>query len=241
MFTFIAVYKGIAFDEPPLTVTVLRPSALNKIQELLLLGDRRQAYQFAMDEKLWAHAMVIASSIDKDSWKEVVNDFLRTELGIKDDVGLSPSTTFNGDPVSGRRGNWESLRVAYSLFSGQGAASGRSNICQEYRIDPQFSSVQELVPPNSLLQRAVGGLQPLAGSIVTPRTPNFSLPQAPVPIPPESLSKWADTVAMMISSPLPSETSVALTAFGDQLLANNWIQAAHAWCVPFLQSRESLS
>ena len=108
---------------------MLRPSALDKIQELLLLGDRRQAYQFAMDGKLWAHAMVIASSIDKDSWKEVVNDFLRTELGIKDDAGLSPSTTFSGDPAAGRKGNWESLRVAYSLFSGQGAASGTSNTC----------------------------------------------------------------------------------------------------------------
>ena len=235
MFTFIAVYKGVAFDEPPLTVTVLRPSALDKIQELLLLGDRRQAYQFAMDEKLWAHAMVIASSIDKDSWKEVVNDFLRTELGMKDDVGLSPS---NADPVAGRKGNWESLRVAYSLFSGQGAASGKFNICQNTVHNPQISSVQELVPTNSLLQRATGGLQPL--SIVTPRTPNFSLPQPPVLIPPESLSKWADTVAMMISSPLPSETSVALTAFGDQLLANNWIQAAHTWCVSCPQSRELL-
>jgi COPII coat assembly protein SEC16 len=130
LFTFIAVYKGIAFDEPPLTVTMLRPSALDKIQELLLLGDRRQAYQFAMDGKLWAHAMVIASSIDKDSWKEVVNDFLRSELGIKDDVGLSPSTTFSGDPAAGRKGNWESLRVAYSLFSGQGAASGRSHFAK---------------------------------------------------------------------------------------------------------------
>jgi hypothetical protein len=129
-FTFIAVYKGLAFDEAPLTVTVLRPSALDKIQELLLLGDRRQAYQFAMDEKLWAHAMVIASSIDKDSWKEVVNDFLRIELGIKDDVGLSPPTTFSSDPGAARKGNWESLRVAYSLFSGQGAASGKTNASQ---------------------------------------------------------------------------------------------------------------
>lgn len=137
--SLIAVYKGVAFDEPPLSVTMLRPSALDKIQELLLLGDRRQAYQFAMDGKLWAHAMVIASSIDKDSWKEVVNDFLRTELGFKEDVGPSPSTIVSGDPVAGRKSNWESLRVAYSLFSGQGAASGRSIIRREYRTILIFS------------------------------------------------------------------------------------------------------
>ena len=138
VFLYIVAYKGVAFDEPPLTVTMLRPSALDKIQELLLLGDRRQAYQFAMDGKLWAHAMIIASSIDKDSWKEVVNDFLRSELGVKDDVGLSPSTTVSVDPA-GRKGNWESLRVAYSLFSGQGAASGKSIVYQEYRTILIFS------------------------------------------------------------------------------------------------------
>ena len=226
---YIAVYKGMTLDEPPLTVTMLRSSALDRIQEFLLLGDRRQAYQFAMDEKLWAHAMIIASSIDKDSWKEVVNDFLRTELAVKDDAGLSPSTTFSSDPVATRKGNWESLRVAYSLFSGQGAASSKFNISQQYCTVRQKISVQELVPPNSLLQRATAGLQPPAGtlSIVSPRTPNFSS----LPVPPQSLSKWVDTVAMMISSPLPSETSIALTAFGDQLLANNWVQAAHTWCV----------
>ena len=97
------------------------------------------------------------------------------------------------------------------------------------------------MPPNPLLQRATGSLQPPASSAgalsISPRTSNFSSLQAPAPIPPESLSKWADTVAMMISSPLPSETSVALTALGDQLLANNWVQAAHTWCVNFPRLR----
>jgi hypothetical protein len=50
-------------------------------------------------------------------------------------------------------------------------------------------------------------------------------------IPSENLSKWAGTVAMMISSPFtPSaETHGVLVALGDQLMANNWIEAAHAW------------
>ena len=104
--------------------------------------------------------------------------------------------------------------------------------------------VQELVPPNSLLQRATGGLQPPALSTsalsISPRTPNFSSHQVPAPISPESLSKWADTVAMMISSPLPSEASLALTAFGDQLLANNWVQAAHAWYVSFSPIQDAI-
>ena len=50
-------------------------------------------------------------------------------------------------------------------------------------------------------------------------------------IPPGKLSKWAETVAMMVSSPFtPSpEMNGALVALGDQLMANNLIEAAHAW------------
>ena len=34
---------------------------------------------------------------------------------------------------------------------------------------------------------------------------------------------------MMMSSPVSPETSTALTALGDHLSANQWIEAAHAW------------
>jgi hypothetical protein len=97
----------------PISVVSLNPSSLDKIQGFLLRGERREAYHYALDEKLWAHAMIIASSIDKEAWKEVVNEFLKNELRPKSPV---PSTD------NGR----ECLRVAYSLFSGQGAAAGTS-------------------------------------------------------------------------------------------------------------------
>jgi len=64
---------------------------------------------------------------------------------------------------------------------------------------------------------------------VTPITPNFAAPSLPANIPVESLSKWAETAAMMFSSPLTPESSAALTALGDQLLSNQWIEAAHSW------------
>ncbi|KAF5380963.1 hypothetical protein D9615_003970 [Tricholomella constricta] len=191
-------------QESAISVTALRASTLDKIQDFLLRGERRQAYHYALDEKLWAHAMVIASSIDKDSWKEVVSEFLRTELGANPTLQSpgNPSTT----PLTGR----ESLRAAYSLFSGQGAAA-----------------VQELVPQN-LLARANGRLQPQLASHLTPRTPNFAvLPAQAASIPAETLSKWAETVAMMLSNPLSPETSAALTAMGDHLAANQLFEAAH--------------
>lgn len=97
--------------------------------------------------------------------------------------------------------------------------------------------VQELVP-RSVLARASGRL-PLPTSAIpasalaqlTPRTPSFSIPAAGTKVPVESLSRWAETAAMMISSPLTNEVSAALTALGDQLMTNGWLEAAHAWYV----------
>jgi hypothetical protein len=68
-------------------------------------------------------------------------------------------------------------------------------------------------------------------SAVTPLSPNFTSLQPVLNISPEKLSKWAETVAMMTSSPFTSspEMNGALVALGDQLMANNWIEAAHVW------------
>jgi len=112
-------------SENPITVSTLRPSALAKIQDFRLRGERRQAYHFALDEKLWAHAMVIASSIDKEAWKEVVNEFIRTELGAKDDGRRLPAMPKINEPPPQETNGREWLRVAYSLFSGQGPAAGK--------------------------------------------------------------------------------------------------------------------
>lgn len=111
-------------NESPISVTALRPSALVKIQEFLLRGERRQAYHFALDEKLWAHAMIIASSIDKEAWKEVINEFLRSELGPTSDSSRLPAFPRNSEAASMSMNGREWLRVAYSLFSGQGPAAG---------------------------------------------------------------------------------------------------------------------
>jgi hypothetical protein len=109
-----------------LSVHTVKASALDTIQGLLAKGERRAAYRYALDEHLWAHAMIIASSIDKEAWKEVVNEFIRSELnaqGVTDSTG--PDATASG---TGR----EPLKVAYSLYSGQGAASSTCVIQPSY-------------------------------------------------------------------------------------------------------------
>ncbi|KAF5365767.1 hypothetical protein D9758_003329 [Tetrapyrgos nigripes] len=180
--------------DAPTTTYSIRPSALEKIQDFLLRGQRRQAYHYALDQKLWAHAMVIASGIDKEAWQEAVNEFLKTELGSV--RSQSSKVTSSGK---------EGLRIAYSLFSGQGVAA-----------------VQQLIPQNLLSDHGSRALLPS-----TPMTPSFASASS-TKIPAESLSQWAETVAMILSGTMSSENSNAITALGDHLAANNWIEAAHA-------------
>lgn len=109
----------------------VRNSVLMRIRDLLLKGEKRLAYRYALDEKMWAHAMVISSSMDKDSFQSAVNEFITAELGVQ--IGI-PQRSFNLDGMgSTLNGEYavnglESLRVAYSLFSGQGPSSGKQ-IC----------------------------------------------------------------------------------------------------------------
>ena len=117
---------SLASNETPVSVTTLKPSALEKIQEFLVRGERKQACHYALDEKLWAHAMVIASSTDRDAWQEVVKEFIRAELGSQEagDDKPRPTGPRRGSLPTPTSNGRESLRVAYSLFAGQGAASG---------------------------------------------------------------------------------------------------------------------
>lgn len=207
-------------NETPISVTTLKPSALEKIQEFLIRGERQQACHYALDEKLWAHAMVIASGIDRDAWQEAVKEFVRVELGSKD---------ADDEPKPNDPNSRESLRVAYSLFAGNGSTSGTTLASRPVATDSLLASVQAMLPPASLsrtVDKLVPPLPPPLG--VTPISPNFP-GNGPTNVPVEVLAKWSETVAMMISNSIPPETSTALTAIGDHLSANQWIEAAHVW------------
>lgn len=110
--------------ETPISVSTLLPSALDKIQEFLVRGERRQAYHYALDERLWAHAMIIASSVDKEAWKEVVNEFLKTELGVQESLQRATPHVHGKGSTSQQINGREWLRVTYGVFSGQGPTAG---------------------------------------------------------------------------------------------------------------------
>jgi len=63
---------------------------------------------------------------------------------------------------------------------------------------------------------------------VTPISPNFPQPILTSSVPTETLAKWQETAAMLAFTQSPGD-SATLTALGDYLAANRWIEAAHAW------------
>ncbi|EPQ58106.1 hypothetical protein GLOTRDRAFT_56722 [Gloeophyllum trabeum ATCC 11539] len=207
-------YPGLGSSQPnetPLASYIVKPSTLDKIQDFLLRGERRKACHYALDEKLWAHAMLIASSIDKEAWKEVVHEFLRTELGYQSAGGHGASLGANGKAADPGR---TSLRVAYSLFAGEGA-----------------SSVQEMVPPKLLSKTTSESLQvphPVTPMAPTPISPNFPSAALTTSVPEDVLADWPETAAMLLSNPMTADASSALTTLGDYLAANHWVEAAHA-------------
>ncbi|EPQ28504.1 uncharacterized protein PFL1_03807 [Pseudozyma flocculosa PF-1] len=92
----------------------LKRGFLETLQSMLLRGERREAVALAVEQKMWAHAMTIASCVDKDCWRTVVADFIEDELGAG--VGLSASSGQTSADL-------QTLKVAYNVFSGQDPVS----------------------------------------------------------------------------------------------------------------------
>ncbi|KAL9639197.1 MAG: hypothetical protein Q9164_001090 [Protoblastenia rupestris] len=77
----------------------VRPEAMEELRKTLLHGDRKLAVWHAVDNRLWAHAILLSSTLDKDLWKQVAQEFVRQEV-----------KTFGE--------NTESLSALYQIFAG---------------------------------------------------------------------------------------------------------------------------
>ena len=77
----------------------VKPEALEDLRKLLLHGEREKAVWHAVDQHLWAHAMLLASTLEKNVWRQVSQEFVRQEV-----------KTFGH--------NTESLAALYQIFAG---------------------------------------------------------------------------------------------------------------------------
>ncbi|KAI9824777.1 MAG: vesicle coat component [Thelocarpon impressellum] len=75
------------------------PGAVEQLRKALLAGDRESAVWQAVDKRLWAHAMLISSTLSRAVWKQVVQEFVRQEVK---NIGE----------------NTESLSALYEVFAG---------------------------------------------------------------------------------------------------------------------------
>jgi hypothetical protein len=167
--------------EQPLATYQVFATSLDRVQSLLLSGKRREACHYALDQKMWAHAMIISSSMDKEVWKDVVNEFLRTELGVQMNNPAAPALRPDLLPAPAMQGSVngrESMRVLYSLFSGQGTAAGARcgvNAWNSHPDHPQTSSSRVVTAQEPLKSRRIHAHRPICCST----HPNIAkLPQA---------------------------------------------------------------
>jgi hypothetical protein len=103
------------------------PARLKDLSDFLSRGEKREAAQYAARRGLWAHALVISSSVDPDLWAEMVSRFAEAELQANPDLAA--------------------LTASYAVFSGKTASSGE---CHFARVGGQLTAVDDLVHAASL-------------------------------------------------------------------------------------------
>lgn len=97
------------------------PEDLEALRRLLLQGERERAVWHALDRRMWAHAMLISSTMDKSVWKQVLQEFIRQEVRAFGE-------------------NTESLAALYQIFAGNWEESVDELVPPSARAGLQFVS-----------------------------------------------------------------------------------------------------
>jgi COPII coat assembly protein SEC16 len=92
-------------DPNALATYNLTSDFLRSMRTLLMQGDRQTAIRKAVDQKMWGHALLIASSVNQTVWRDTVEQFIRSELR---DTGTK---------------DFDSLRFLYGLLGGEGESA----------------------------------------------------------------------------------------------------------------------
>ncbi|QSS63204.1 COPII coated assembly protein SEC16 [Histoplasma capsulatum] len=72
-----SVYESVSGEAQPEPKNV---GAMEAIRKSLLTGERERAVWEAVDRRLWGHAMLISSTLEKSVWKQVMQEFIRREI-----------------------------------------------------------------------------------------------------------------------------------------------------------------
>lgn len=100
------------------------PNALGTLRTYLYRGEREKAVWHAVDQRLWAHALLIASTLPRDIWKQVVQEFVRKEISKAGDINQPVAALYQVFA-----GNWEesidelvsvSARAGFQMVSKNG-------------------------------------------------------------------------------------------------------------------------
>jgi len=97
------------------------PESLESLRKLLLHGERAKAVWHAVDNRLWAHAMLLSSTLDQNIWKQVSQEFVRQEVKTYGE-------------------NTEALAALYQMFAGNGEDSADELVPPSARAGLQMVS-----------------------------------------------------------------------------------------------------
>ncbi|KGO74279.1 COPII coat assembly protein, Sec16 [Penicillium italicum] len=95
----LAASGGFAPSELPSQPDAVDAQWLEELRLHLICGDREKAVWSAVDRRLWGHAMIISSTMDRSISKQVAQEFVRRE-------------------VRSKSANTESLAALYEIFAG---------------------------------------------------------------------------------------------------------------------------
>ncbi|KUL92026.1 hypothetical protein ZTR_01327 [Talaromyces verruculosus] len=125
---------------------------LGQLKTDLLSGNREKAVWLAVDNRLWGHAMIMSSTLDKALWKQVVQEFVRREVRSAGD-------------------NIESLAAFYAIVSGNTEESIDELVPPSARLGLQMVSKEG----QGINKNAVDGLErwrETLGLIINNRSPD---------------------------------------------------------------------
>lgn len=74
-------FSGIKmFDESRQASKPPNPDAIEALRKILLHGEQEKAVWYAADQRLWAHSLILASTLHPDIWRQALQEFIRQEI-----------------------------------------------------------------------------------------------------------------------------------------------------------------